>query len=171
VVLELQLGAVSLLAAVTIAVEEKDQLVKERSHLEVAECAVGMEAPPEVSKAVRCKEASAATGGVVHIVLIIKTVDLRGACGMDVKVGVQFLRADAEGSSAGASRGGERVAEERGRGLATFVVGRECRQGEQEWCSRAPVSAGPTGFGLGWCKQKMGLEVEGNDIKSRDNAE
>ena len=87
-VFELQLGAIRLPPAVPVAVEKEDKLVEERPHPEATGSSVGMEAPPKVSKTVRRKEASTATIGVVNVVVIITTVDLRGARWVNVKVGV-----------------------------------------------------------------------------------
>jgi len=50
-----------------------------------------MEAPPKVKKTVRSKEASAATGRVVDVVMIIATEDLWRVGGEDVEVRVQLL--------------------------------------------------------------------------------
>ena len=119
----------------------EDQLIEEGPHLEAARGAVGMESPPKVSNAVRANKTNAAPCCVVHIVLIIAAVDLRGACGVDVKVWVQFLRADVKGANARASGGGERVAQD-GRGRhATFVVGCERREAEQERRGGTPMGA------------------------------
>ena len=112
-VLELQLGAVSLLAAIPIAVEEKDQFVKERPHPETARGSVGMEAPPKVSKAVQSKEASATTSGVVDVVMIIATMELWAVVGgVNIEIGVQFLRTNTKVASTGNRSGGKRVAQE-----------------------------------------------------------